>query len=380
MKVGEPRLSPLAERVFSLLSWAISSNGNLIATRSWSETRLWNAHTGAPIGRPLRGREILQTSTTNLIFTSDDQRLALVTLLVAKTTTRSIQGCVIVVWDVKTGREVHNLLLPPILADMMFTIKTPTSANYVDISSDGRSVAVGNGVDVILLWQIKSNLEALEPLRAAKSEYRYSLRFSPDGEHLVSCGESNSARIRNISTGQLVSELAGHTGPVTRIIYSPDGRLIATASKDKTIRLWNAMTGMSAATLDWHGASVQLLGFADAGSLVSGHEDGTIRVWDVNAARLLFSEDAEDDSRTFSAATLKDGWLIGPLGELLMWIPIEYRAYLHIPPCTQIVANQRVSIKLGEGGWHRGLNWTSCWRGGDSKTVSDAVWQCRDLS
>ena len=240
----------------------------------------------------------------------------------------------------------------------------------VDISLDGKFVALAVGADAIHLWQINPELEALRSLRTAASVK--SIRFSPDSTHIASGCSDNTGRIWNISTGQLVFELAGHTGSVTACIHSPDGMHIATASEDKSVRLWDGKTGVHCATLFGHRASVELLGFADNGSLVSCSTDGTISVWDVNAARSLPPENTDESFLALFTATLKDGWLKGPSGELLLWVPAEYRSHLRMSPCTHRIADKLVSVKTSSVGWHRGQNWTSCWLGGELNTVFDS--------
>ena len=67
--------------------------------------------------------------------------------------------------------------------------------------------------------------------------------FSPDGKLIVAPTLDSTAKIWNVFTGQLVTELIGHTGAVYSAVFSPDGKLIATTSKDSTAKLWDAISG-----------------------------------------------------------------------------------------------------------------------------------------
>jgi len=369
--IGETEFPPLAMYGLDTATLAISSDGHLLVTGSENGTvQLWNALTGEKIGEPLPGNK---ATVAGLMLSSNARWLSWIT---EPTDPNRLAGTryEIHIWDVSLCQKTHHFHLPEAFIDYCFQWRRDRNgcwkhapSDIVDISADGRLIAAGDTQGAITLWHIKSNMEAYEQFGI--SELTYSVRFSPDSTHIAS-----GRNIWNISTGQLVFRLAEHTGPVTNVIYSPDGQIIATASEDETLHLWDAKTGVSVAVLNGHRASVKLLRFANDGSLVSGSDDGTICVWDVNAARLLYqhSEDVEDDVTALSAATLKDGWLTGPLGELLLWVPTEYRPYLQRLPCIHRVDSQRVVVKVGSDAWHRGQNWTVCWRGGELN-VSDTV-------
>ena len=70
-----------------------------------------------------------------------------------------------------------------------------------------------------------------------------SAQFSPDGQHVVTASEDNTAQLWNATTGQAVGVFMKHGGAVTCAQFSSDGRQVLTGSLDRTARLWDAATG-----------------------------------------------------------------------------------------------------------------------------------------
>jgi len=386
-ETGETRLSPQAEHPRNVTSLAISSDGCLIVTGSQDGTiQLWNTQTGETVGEPLHGDK---SPVASLTLSPDARWLASVTSDYDLSDIKlGAVSCILPyshgmrIWDVRRCREMHNNPLPSNVGNYTMMTKwieqlIAQQVYHLDISSDGQLVVAPAhfmSEDDVLLWQIDSNLEALKPRQIeAKVQFIGSL---PDGTQIALSyrreEKEKGSYAWNISTGQTVFEFAGHTDPLTGVAYSPNGQLIATAS-EKSVQLWDVKTGVSVATLPEHDASVQLLGFANDRTLVSSSTDGTMSVWDVNAALSLPPENTDEAFLALFTATLKDGWLKGPSGELLLWVPAEYRSHLRMSPCIHRIADKLVSVKTSSEGWHRGQNWTSCWRGGELNTVSDTV-------
>ncbi|MFM6139741.1 MAG: WD40 repeat domain-containing protein, partial [Sphaerospermopsis kisseleviana] len=48
-------------------------------------------------------------------------------------------------------------------------------------------------------------------------------------------------KIWDISTGEVLQTLTGHSGVVNSISLSADGKVIASGSSDKTVRIWQFM-------------------------------------------------------------------------------------------------------------------------------------------
>ena len=65
--------------------------------------------------------------------------------------------------------------------------------------------------------------------------------------------------------------------------FSPDGQFIVSGSEDGTVRLWNLDGKAIGEPFQEHGESVLSVGFSPDGQfIVSGSEDGTVRLWNLN--------------------------------------------------------------------------------------------------
>jgi len=56
-------------------------------------------------------------------------------------------------------------------------------------------------------------------------------------------------RLWDVSTGQCLNTLHGHTSGVWSVGFSPDGSTLVSGSQDETIKLWDVKTGECLKTL-----------------------------------------------------------------------------------------------------------------------------------
>ena len=79
--------------------------------------------------------------------------------------------------------------------------------------------------------------------------------------------------------------LEGHKRAVYGIAFDPEGGTLASGSEDHTVKLWDATSGKLLRTLEGHQGSVNSVAFdPEGGMLASGSSDRTVKLWDMTRA------------------------------------------------------------------------------------------------
>jgi WD40 repeat protein/serine/threonine protein kinase len=242
-----------------VLGLAFHPEGKELATVSDRMVRLWDVQTGL-LRRELvksepnkgedPGEELLMTAVA---YRPDGKELAAGT-----------EGGAVLRWDLETGK-----LLPPLVGhsgtvhEVAYRPGKPKEAEKGPVSWQ---LASGGGDGCAILWDLQTARE-VHRLEVAEADGVLCLTFSPDGEHLAAGTASRSVRIWNANTGVLERILGqrgpnpaaplghtlwGHKQAVTALAYRADGKQLLSGSEDRTIKLWDLETDRDPLTLSGH--------------------------------------------------------------------------------------------------------------------------------
>ncbi|KAG2740138.1 WD40 repeat-like protein, partial [Suillus brevipes Sb2] len=242
-----------------------------------------------------------------------------------------------------------------------------------------------------------------------------SISFSPDGTRIVSGSNDGTVRLWDVGTGQPVGQsLKGHTNLVTSVSFSRDGTRIVSGSCDKTVRLWDATTGQPIGQpLRGHTNWVTSVSFSSDGTRIisCSQWDETVRVWYAAMGKSLHDHAEEDCSSSFPHASCTshptavistpnpanddfisfssnsthalrdttellagaphndrrstfmiprdDGWMMGPNGRLLFWVPPASRKSLYNSWTALVIGRRCVELDLSR--MAHGTRWQQCY-------------------
>jgi WD40 repeat protein len=167
--------------------------------------------------------------------------------------------------------------------------------DVLSLSADGAWAAAGSAQGEVWLWSTASGEGR------ALGRHREGIRgltFSPDGRSLASGDASGELWLWEVGSGQ-GKRIHQHQSEAAAIVFSPDGRLLASGSADHTLWVYELSSGKSD-KMDMSGLGLILASFSpDSQELftVNQGDMGVIRVraWPLESTGLLSSR-AESDA------------------------------------------------------------------------------------
>jgi len=179
------------------------------------------------------------------------------------------------------------------------------------LSPNGQLVlSAGRSESSPRLWDVKTGKELRQ--FHGHTGWVWSVAFTPDGKRAISAGiegmrlwevetgkelrrfgfpmaEGKPGREGKFVSGRMPSLSAwGHTRQIYRVVISPNGRRALSGSQDTTVRLWDVETGKHLGCFDQHTDEIFSVALSpDGRRAVSTSADNTMRLWEVDKGKVL---------------------------------------------------------------------------------------------
>jgi WD40 repeat protein len=142
------------------------------------------------------------------------------------------------IWNANGDRVSDRLALPQQNNNSFLS----NGAVETFIAPDGRTTIVEwfNLPSVYVIYEQRKPVRQLSLGIGARPVFRFDVGSL---KVIIRPLISNTAKIVDLTSGQEIATLRGHSNAMTGATFSPDGRFVVTDSRDHTIRLWDVTTG-----------------------------------------------------------------------------------------------------------------------------------------
>ncbi|KAL4359100.1 hypothetical protein HN51_018817 [Arachis hypogaea] len=187
-----------------------------------------------------------------------------------------------IVWDIKTGEwkqqfEFHSA--PTLDVDWR------NSVSFATCSTD----------NMIYVCKVGEN-RPIKTFAGHQGEVN-AIKWDPSGTLLASCSDDHTAKIWSLKQDKLIHDLKEHVKEIYTIRWSPAGSgssspnqqlTLASASFDSTVKLWDVELGKVLYSLNGHRDPVYSIAFSPNGEyLASGSMDKCMHIWSVKEGKIV---------------------------------------------------------------------------------------------
>lgn len=227
---------------------AVTPDGSLVAAARGRQVRTWRV-TGEPASA-FEEEEV----TTALAFSRDAGRIAL-GAHDGTVRIRTVEGRRLATL---TGVRRHIMCLA--------------------FSPSGELLAAGLANGGVVVWDVQSGRRLHQRLGHRDGTPVMSVSFSPEGRRVITAGRDSTVRVSSAETGETSFVLHGHFASVSGAAFSPNGRWIVTAGG--TAGLWDVPSRQRMLFLQGHAGPLLAATFDPTGRRIATFgTDGSLRAY-----------------------------------------------------------------------------------------------------
>ena len=253
------------------ISW--SPDGKQIATASFDKTiRIWDASTGDVI-RSLIGHT---RPVRGIAYSPDGSKIATCS-----------EDRTVKIWESSTGLCLLNISAHD---SGVFCVIWSPNGTWVASAGGHDSHSTELGDKKIKIWDVTTG-ENIKTL-VGHTDGVYSLSWTFDGKRLASSSNDRAIKIWDVKTGGLLNTLTGHLSPIRSVMWSPNGTLLLSGGADSTVRIWDAQTGKNVKILLDSNPIRSICWSPDGKYIASSGRYNSLKIWDFSSGQELknFSE------------------------------------------------------------------------------------------
>ena len=134
---------------------------------------------------------------------------------------------------------------PPFRTNSRITTIRPNSGWKWRLRPSRFLATIGLVKNIVQVWDLETGRALSAPLPHPGDFWGlFSVRFSPDGRHLLTADKDGQARYWDWEAGKLACPPMSHEGEVHDVAFTPDGRFALTAMSGRPeMNLWELATG-----------------------------------------------------------------------------------------------------------------------------------------
>jgi WD40 repeat protein len=161
--------------------------------------------------------------------------------------------------------------------EIRWDVKLKTSfSGKVAITLDGKHCITAGNDKTVRLFDLRSGVEI--HVIGKHAGYVQGLAVLPDGKRALTASRDRMICLWDIHKARLLATLSGHRKEIRALGITMDGRMAISAGGDGA-KVWDLAANTEIGTFNNHGKSVSCLSVSGNTTVVTGAEDGRLRIW-----------------------------------------------------------------------------------------------------